>query len=250
MKAAKKLVSLLAVISVLATSMFALSAGTASAATYPDIRLHSTELTFAGSRGNSIRTVYLKVDNLDQYSKVYVHYEYAPGQAWQDVLATKTSFKSKEGYAIYKASFSSYSGKFCLKYVNPGFTLWDNNYKKDFNGTILGFNENVKAERTYVASKGTYNLAACVRNIAYAKEVKAVCTENNFKNTRTIKLSFDKMYDTPSYNDQIERWKGTITGIKNTANFKFYLTYKVNGKTYTDKNFGQYYNYNFTTARG
>lgn len=174
MKSVNKLISLIAVISVLATSVLALSVGTASAATYPDIRLHSTELTYQGSRGISSRTVYIKVDNMDSYSKVYVHYEYAPGQDWKDALATKTSFKSKEGYAIYKASFSSYTGKFALKYVNPGFTLWDNNYGKDFE-TCLGYNENVKAERTFATSSSTtYDVAACVRNIAYTKTVKVV----------------------------------------------------------------------------
>lgn len=249
MKSFKKLISLVAVISVLATSVFALSAGTASAATYPDIRLHSTELTYQGSRGNSIRTVYIKVNNMDQYSNAYVHYEVAPGQAWQDALATRTDMKSKEGYTIYKASFSSYTGKFCLKYVNPGFTLWDNNYGQDFT-TALGYNENVKAERAFYPSNGTYNVAATIRNIAYNKEVKAVYTENNWSTKKTVSLKFDKMYDAKSYNDQTERWIGTISGIKNTSKFKYYLTYKVNGKTYTDNNFGQYYTYNYTTSRG
>ena len=54
MKSLKNIISLIAVISLLATSIFALSVGTASATTTPDIRLHSTEVTYQGSRGNII----------------------------------------------------------------------------------------------------------------------------------------------------------------------------------------------------
>lgn len=62
-------------------------------------------------------------------------------------------------------------------------------------------------------------------------------------------MNFDKMYNTKSYNSETERWKATIKGIKKTANLKYYITYTVSGKTYTDNNFGQYYKYNYTTSR-
>ena len=120
MKSVKKIVSLLAVISLLTTSIFAMSVSNASAISLPDIRLHSTEVTYQGSRGNSIRTVYIKVNDIEKYGRTFVHYEYAPGQPWMDAEATKTKLKSKEGYSIYKATFSSYSNKFALKYdLNP-----------------------------------------------------------------------------------------------------------------------------------
>lgn len=255
MKSFKKIVSLFAVICLLSTSIFALSVGTTSAATYPDIRLHSTEVAYAGSRGNTIRTVYIKVKDTEKYGRTFVHYEYAPGQAWQDAEATKTNFKSKEGYSIYQATFSSYSNKFALKYDFVASTLWDNNYYQDFTDKTLGYNENVKAERTfnYTGSTSTYDVSAIVRNISYAKEVKAVWSEDNFKTTKTVNLNYKEMINnTTSYGNQIERWTGKITGIKNTSNFKFYITYKTlaDGKTYTDNNFNQNYNFYYTVSRG
>lgn len=252
MKSVKKIVSLVAASSIIATSAVAMSIGTASATTTPDIRLHSTEVTYQGSRGNSMRTVYIKVKDTEKYGKTYVHYEYAPGQPWQDVQATKTSFTSKEGYSIYKATFSSYSNKFALKYDFIASVLWDNNYGEDFTDKTLGYNENVKAERTYVPASGTYDVSAIVRNISYAKEVKVVWTENNFKTKKTVSLKYKDFVSGHSYRDSIERWTGKITGIKNSSNFKFYVTYKTiaDGKTYTDNNFGQYYNYNYITSRG
>lgn len=251
MKLFKKLISTIAAASIVATSLFSLSVGTVSATTTPDIRLHSTEVTYQGSRGNTIRTVYIKVRDTEKYGKVYVHYEYAPGMDWQDAAATKTSFKSKEGYSIYKASFSSYTNNFCLCY-DFGSELWDNNYGKNFDDKTLGYNENVKAERTYYPSNGTYDVSAIIRNISYAKEVKVVWSEDNFKTKKTVNLKFGNMLSRTSYGSSCERWKGTIKGIKNTKNFKFYLTYKTvaDGKTYTDNNFGQYYNYNYTITRG
>lgn len=252
MKTVKKAISVIAATSILATSVVAMSVGTASATTAPDIRLHSTEVTYQGSRGNTLRTVYIKVKDTEKYGKTYVHYEYAPGQPWQDVQATKTSLKSKEGYSIYQASFSSYSNKFALKYDFVASVLWDNNYGEDFTDKTLGYNENVKAERTYVPSSGTYDVSAIIRNISYAKEVKAVWTEDNFKTKKTVNLKFKDFVSGHSYRDSIERWTRKITGIKNTANFKFYITYKTvaDGKTYTDDNFGRYYKYNYVTSRG
>ena len=255
MKSLKKIISLIAVISLLSTSIFALSVGTASATTTPDIRLHSTEVTYQGSRGNTVRTVYIKVKDTERYGRTYVHYEYAPGYAWQDVEAEKTNFQSKEGYSIYKATFSSYSNKFALKYDFVASTLWDNNYYRDFTDKTLGYNENVKAERTYNYGNynGCFDVSAIVRNISYAKEVKCVWSEDNFKTIRTVNLNYKEMInDTTSYGSQIERWTGKVTGIKNTSNFKFYITYKTlaDGKTYTDNNFNQNYNYNYIISRG
>ena len=252
MKSVKKIVSLLAVISLLTTSIFAMSVSNASAISLPDIRLHSTEVTYQGSRGNSIRTVYIKVNDIEKYGRTFVHYEYAPGQPWMDAEATKTKLKSKEGYSIYKATFSSYSNKFALKYDFIASTLWDNNYREDFTDKTLGYNENVKAERAPYLTTGYYNVSAIIRNISYAKEVKAVWSEDNFKTTKTVNLNYKEFVSGHSYGSTIERWTGTINGIKNPSNFKFYLTYKTlaDGKTYVDNNFNQYYDYHYYTSRG
>ena len=253
MKSVKKIISLLAVISMLTTSIFAMSVSSASATSLPDLRLHSTEVTYQGSRGNTIRTVYIKVNDIEKYGRTYVHYEYAPGQPWQDVEATKTSFRSKEGYSIYKATFSSYSNKFALKYDFIASTLWDNNYTEDFTDKTLGYNENVKAERTsYQYGGSSFDVSAIVRNISYAKEVKAVWSEDNFRTTKTVNLNYKEFVNGHSYGSTIERWTGRINGIKNPSNFKFYITYKTlaDGKTYIDNNFNQNYDRTYYVSRG
>ena len=93
-----------------------------------------------------------------------------------------------------------------------------------------------------------YDVSAILRNISYAKEVKCVYSEDNFKTKKTINLNYKEFVNGTSYGSQMERWTGRITGIKNTNNLKFYLTYKTlaDGKTYTDNNFNQNYNYNYT----
>lgn len=72
------------------------------------------------------------------------------------------------------------------------------------------------------------------------------------KTKKIVNLNYKEFVNGRSYGSQIERWTGKITGIKNSSNFKFYITYKTvaDGKTYTDNNFNQNYNYNYTISRG
>ena len=79
-----------------------------------------------------------------------------------------------------------------------------------------------------------------------------VYDEDNFKTKKTVNLNYKEFVNGHSYGSEIERWTGKITGIKNTANFKFYITYKTlaDGKTYTDNNFDQNYNYNYIVSHG
>ena len=96
MKSLKKIISLLAVVCILSTSIFSLSSITASATTLPDIRLHSSEFVIKAARGLYTRNIYIKVRDTEKYGKTYVHYETAPGKAWADVsVTTRTSRQRK-----------------------------------------------------------------------------------------------------------------------------------------------------------
>ena len=247
MKSLKIIISLLAVVCILSTSIFSLSSITASATTVPDIRLHSSEFVIKAARGLYTRDIYIKVRDTEKYGRTFVHYETAPGKAWADVEAEKTTLQSKEGYSIYKATIctNSRNTKFALKYDFVASALWDNNYYQDFTDLTLGYNENIKAERTNRTNSNYYDVSAILRNISYAKEVKCVYSEDNFKTKKTINLNYKEFVNGTSYGSQMERWTGRITGIKNTNNLKFYLTYKTlaDGKTYTDNYFNQNYNY-------
>ena len=242
MKSAKKIISLIAVMSLLVTSFCAFSVSTASAAT-ATVKLHSTEINYTG-RGYTSRNVYVAVKNPASNAKVYVHYQTYEGQPWSDAQATKTNLKASDGSTIWEATFGSFSTKYAIKYVGGGKTLWDNNGGKDYTYQSIGNSVNVKAEKSYASMyNGSYNVVACVRNIAYQKTVKAKYTENNWKTTKYATLTFSNMNDF----DNSERWTGTISGVKNPANFKFAIVYTVSGKTYTDNNFGRYYNGNHYT---
>lgn len=240
MKSMKKIISLITVISVLVSSLCLFSAGTASAAAAPVVKMNSTELCYSG-RGLNQRTVYIQVKNPASDAKVYLHYQYVEGQAWETVQAAKTSLKATDGSKIWKVTFWSINTKYAIKYVGGGKTIWDNNGTKDYTRHVLGSPVNVKAEKSYYTGDNCYTVYACVRNIAYQKTVKVKYTWDNWKTTRTASLKFASMNDF----DDSETWYYTINNIKDTKNFKFYLTYTVNGKTYTDKNFGQYYKYDF-----
>jgi len=237
MKSAKKIISLIAVMSLLVTSFCAFSVSTASAAT-TTVKLHSTEINYTG-RGYTSRNVYIAVKNPASNAKVYVHYQTYEGQAWSDAQATKTNLKASDGSTIWTATFGSFSTKYAIKYVGGGKTLWDNNGGKDYTYQNIGNGVNVKAEPSFSPLYGTsYNVVACVRNIAYQKTVKAKYTTDNWKTTKYASLTFSNMNDF----DNSERWTGYIEGIKDSSKFKFAIVYTVSGKTYTDNNFGQYYN--------
>lgn len=89
MKSLKIIISLLAVVCILSTSIFSLSSITASATTVPDIRLHSSEFVIKAARGLYTRDIYIKVRDTEKYGRTFVHYETAPGKAWTDVEAVK-----------------------------------------------------------------------------------------------------------------------------------------------------------------
>ena len=52
---------------------------------------------------------------------------------------------------------------------------------------------------------GYYNVSAIIRNISYAKEVKAVWSEDNFKTTKTVNLNYKEFVNGHSYGSTIER---------------------------------------------
>lgn len=106
MKSLKIIISLLAVVCILSTSIFSLSSITASATTVPDIRLHSSEFVIKAARGLYTRDIYIKVRDTEKYGRTFVHYETAPGKAWSDVEAEKTTLQSKEGYSIMRGNGS------------------------------------------------------------------------------------------------------------------------------------------------
>ena len=76
---------------------------------------------------------------------------------------------------------------------------------------------------------------ATVKNLAYTKDIKVVYTTNNWATTKKAPLNYQFTND-----DGSEEWK-VDDSVSVPYNAKFYIQYIVNGQTYIDNNFGNYY---------
>jgi hypothetical protein len=227
--------------------------------------------TISCSRGGcktvQTRQYIVEVANLDFNKVVAIHQQLNNGQ-WEDVnltysFTTTTGTEIWKGISIKDLSLFTYPApslfgeRLSAKYVVKGQTYWDNNSSSDY--TIINSNRqdnsssiylhndfNIMATTPYndpsIVSDATLSyvsIAADIRNIAFAKEVNVVYTTNNWATSQTKSLLFNS-YESNNATGDFERWTASFS-IPKTANVVYALSYKVNGQTYWDNNFGKNY---------
>jgi hypothetical protein len=225
--------------------------------------------TISCSRGgcNSIqsREYVVEVSNLAFDKVVAIHQQLNDGQ-WEDVNLSY-SFTTTTGTEIWKGTSiknlltftfpapSLFGEKLAAKYIVNGQTYWDNN--NGVNYTLVNSNRQDNSSFLYLNSDfnifaaasnqplvsdsnlSYLNIAADVRNIAFAKEVKMVYTTNNWATSATKSLAFNSNENNNATTD-FERWTVSFS-IPLTSKVIYALSYKVNGATYWDNNFGKNY---------
>jgi hypothetical protein len=175
------------------------------------------------------------------------------------------SFTTSAGTEIWKGtcrksvrtfispSPNAYGEQVAVKYVVNGQTYWDNNNnnnyfivnsnRQDYSSFLYlnqDFNIFLSESTLYTSNDQSYlTIATDLRNIAYAKEVKIVYTTNNWATTNTRLLVFSTN-DNNNATAAFERWI-TSFSIPRTNKVVYALSYKVNGQTYWDNNFGANY---------
>lgn len=157
-------------------------------------------------------------------------------------------------------SHIDYGDAYAIKLEVNGKTYWDNNNGNNYimdvsEGMFLRDGLNVSAD-TYTnylrkyqnVSYTTLNIEADLRNIAYQKEVTLVYTTNNWQTTSSAPLNFAQYYSIgngsvlPNPNMfGIERWTAIVQLPTSVNNVQYAISYKVNGKTYWDNNYGRNY---------
>ncbi len=220
-----------------------------------------------GCKTVQTREYIVEVTNLDFNKIVAIHQQLNNGQ-WEDINLTY-SFTTNTGTEIWKGMIikdlsiftypapSLFGEKFTVKYVANKQTYWDNNNNSDY--TIVNTNRQDSSSFIYlqndfnIAAAAPYNepslvsdttlsyvsIAADVRNIAFVKEVNIVYTTNNWATSQTKSLLFNSYESNHTTND-FERWTASFS-IPKTTKVIYALSYKVNGQTYWDNNFGKNY---------
>ena len=235
----KKLISMVAVLSILVCSLgvFGISANAAS----DRVKLYAADRYFS-RYGISGTYIYVQTKDNAFKQSVTVHFNRLNGMAWEDAKAEYFTTMS-DGSKIWKAYISSYNTEYAIKYNADGKTYWDNNDGKNYKDEVIG-TAPIKATRT-ISYGNTYNISATLKNLAYNKDVVVRYTENNWKTYKDAKLSY-----TSTNNDGTEVWDARLTvNGSDLKNFKYCLSYTANGKTYWDNNFGENYDYTYILHR-
>ena len=217
--------------------------GTVSAGAAPKNRvsLYCANPTFS-KYGMTSYEVYIQTKDDCKDQKVYVHYNYLDSEKWRDEEA-KLYKVMNDGSKIWKANFTSYNTRYCIKYVANGVTYWDNNNGKDYTyGTSIGSETPVIAQKRnyqYYDSYNGYQVEALLQNYGYHKNVFVRYTTNGWKTYHDQAMSYSK-----SNTNGTEVWTaGLKIGAAAAASesFQYAICYQVNGKEYWANNFGENY---------
>lgn len=211
-----------------------------------------------------LREYIVEVANLDYNKNVAVHQELPNGQ-WEDIPLTYSN-TTNTGTEIWKtltvktvsgnnpSPTTAYGEKIAVKYEVNGQTYWDNNYGDNYfianynrhaNSSFLFLNEEYAISQSSssfysYANTSFVNVIADIRNIAFAKEVKIVYSTDNWVTTNEYNLSFDASNYIVNDSTGFERWSVSFS-IPIANKISYALSYKVNGQTYWDNNFGENY---------
>lgn len=192
---------------------------------------------------------YVEVENIAYDKKVTIHYSF-DGKEWDDCDAEY--YKPTHGnYEAWKfetpTKVPSYRGtitvQFAIKYEVNGQTYWDNNNGQNYS-IYAGYSDPGRfdfgiggiANRTAYKSGDNVRGWLQLKDLGDPKEVKVIYTTNNWATTNEVNAQY---YTTFYANNYVQEWSYTIP--TSSSNLKFKLSYTVNGITYVDDNFGDYY---------
>ena len=211
-----------------------------------------------------LREYVVEVENVAYNKRVAIHQELPNGQ-WEDIPLVYSNTTST-GTEIWKtltvktvfgnnpSPTTAYGEEIAVKYEVDGQTFWDNNYGDNY--FIANYNRHSSSSFLVLddqytisqASASFYSYAttcfvsviADIRNLAYAKEVKIVYSTDNWITTGEYNLSFDASNYVVNDSTGFERWSASFS-IPIANKISYALSYKVNGQTYWDNNFGENY---------
>lgn len=216
------------------------------------------------------RNFYAEVAKSAYPRKVYVQHKMADG-TWQDFPMTymRAATSTYDVWYFEDAYSTSYGGgimhqdygdEFVLRYEVNGRTFYDNNnglnYKIGLNdGMYLRDGLNVSAETFHsylikysTATYSNFYVEADLKNLAYGKEVNVVYSTDNWKTSTTVPLNFIQHYKLSDFvelpNPNVfnnEKWSAYLNLPGNAKFVDYAISYKVNGVTHWDNNYGRNY---------
>ena len=242
-KATSKIASVFLIVAMLLSTMCIASTVTAGAAgpisADNRVSLYSASPYF-GKYGMTSYEVYIQTRDDCTSQKVYVHYNYMDGQPWRDQEAELFTVQN-DGSKIWKANFTSYNTRYCIKYVANGVTYWDNNNGKDYTGgNVLGNAPVVSEKLGYQYPYQGFMVNALLQNYAYHKNVFVRYTTDGWNSYRDASMNYSA-----TNSDGSETWTTylPISGSEASGEgFEYAICYQVNGKEYWANNFGANYN--------
>ncbi len=231
-----------------------------------NVKLYTAWTSYNAKYGYYLYTRRFQVEdrNLAFDKKVFISHEMIDG-SWKDFPMTYVS-STPDNSEIWAADLSAtnfgenpsmyFGDEFVARYEVQGNKYWDNNnnqnYKMDvLEGTYLRSDVNVAVDRYYsslYSYSNYFSIHADVRNIAYSKQVSVIYSTDGWASNHTVALNFapyltvGAMQTLNSPNKHgIERWIANLTADSTVKKVEFAVSYKVNGATYWDNNFGKNY---------
>ena len=212
------------------TFIFSSFSGVEAKAATNEVSLYYTDLQRFPHAGG-VYNIYIKVLNKAYEKNVTVHWKGGDTfGTWYDKEATYVT-SLDNNYDIFKVQLSPHGGiEFAIKYTVNGQTYWDNNNGNNYTDSDL-----LGTAPMRVLRSNDNTLTVNLKNYAYNKKVTVYYTNDNWATTQSKDLAY---YST--LEDGTEYWGTDFTRTKDT---KYYISYTVNGQTYIDNNWGNYYNY-------
>lgn len=192
---------------------------------------------------------YVEVENIAYEKNVTIHYSF-DGVKWEDCKAEyyKPTWGNYEAWKFETPTkVPSYRGsitvEFAIKYEVNGQTYWDNNNGQNYS-IHAGYSDSGRfdfgvggiANRTSYRSNDFVSGWLQLKDLGDPKEVKVIYTTDNWETTNEVDA---KYYTTFSQKNYVQEWSYKIP--TNACNLQYKLSYTVNGITYIDDNFGNYY---------
>lgn len=211
---------------------------TVSAAGQDRVKLHSATPYFV-KYGMTTYEAFIQTKDNAADQKVYVHYNYMNGETWLDREAEYFTTLS-DGTKIWKAYFTTFNAKYCIKYVADGVTYWDNNNGNDYTaGNAIGSAPIISERMQYQYPYMGYTVKALLQNYAYHKNVFVRYTTDGWKSFNDV-----PMFYSVSHGNGTETWTAAlpIGRLDYTGeDFHYAICYQVNGQEYWANNFGADY---------
>jgi hypothetical protein len=180
------------------------------------------------------------VENLGFQKELYIHANL--NGVWTDIPMQfeKSAGNGQEIWTLRIDRGVQYNLDFAVRYQVNGKTFWDNNNNQNFQldsseGRRL-FGVNVLAAGDFFVRDYFFHSAITVKNIGSVKQVDVIYSTDNWATTKVAYAVFDHIH--PGYEN--EEWHFDID-VSGAHEIKYAISYRVNGVTYWDNNFGSNY---------